>query len=180
MRKNLRGGLKKNEKYMGYIYRREAGAEMGFGGDARFPSLYMTHKLKPKTGVCFPNAPMFKYLRDNDLEEYGGKIGKNNGVSGNGKMKKKYFDKEVGKIDKKDEKMKLKRKEKKDPTCQEIRNHMKKMAKFHKREHYEARPCIYPILGGGASDEEGGSDDDAVERIKSGRNLHTKMQLKSD
>lgn len=120
---------------------------------------------------------MFKYLRDNDLEEYGGKIGSSNN-GGYGKMKQKYFDKEISKIDKHDEKMKKKRKEKKDPTPEEIRKHMKKMAKYHTKKHYEAIPCIYPILGGAASDDENGSGDEMEERIKAGRNLHTKMQIK--
>ena len=31
-----------------YVYRREAGVEMGFGGHHRFPTLYVSKKIKDK------------------------------------------------------------------------------------------------------------------------------------
>jgi len=79
-----------------------------------------------------------------------------------GRLRMKTLDKKSEEIDKKKEKLKKKRKGKKnDPSTKKVREHLRKIIKYHEHKVNEEIPSIYPILGPANSDSENdGSDKD--------------------
>lgn len=146
------------------------GCETGFGGENhRFPTLYVTKKIKDKKGLAFYGCPNFKSLRDNDLED--GKTKACNTLSN------KEFDKAVEKQDEKEKKIKQKRQGKKrDPSIADVRKHLEKIIKYHKQLVNDSIPSIYPILGPVNMDEEEGKSGDAQNGVLD-KKLHTKQEL---
>lgn len=141
-----------------YIFRREAGADTGFDqGPRRFPTLYVTEKIRHKAGLVFFNCPHFKHLRDSDV---GGASGKTSSaeiadLTSRGKLRIKTLDKKSKEIDKKKEKLKKKRKGKRnDPSIKKVREHLRKIIKYHEHKVNEEIPSIYPILGPANTDSE--------------------------
>lgn len=132
-----------------YVYRREAGVEMGFGGHHRFPTLYVSKKLKDKVGLTFHHCPGFKELRedhpDREIDEVKAQS-----------LSTKEFNKEVEKYDEHKKKVDMRRKSvKRDPSTKEIREHLRKIIKYHCQKVSESIPSIYPILGPVNLDDEG-------------------------
>jgi hypothetical protein len=161
-----------------YIFRREAGVDTGYGQEnLRFPTLYVTEKIRHKAGLVFYNCPHFKHLRDSDPlgGGGGGKSSKNsdefNDLSSKGHLRLKTLDKKSKEIDKKKENLKKKRKgKKKDPSIKSVREHLKKIIKYHEHKVNEEIPSIYPILGPANTDSEneGSGNDD--------KKMHTKRE----
>lgn len=153
-----------------YVYRREAGAQMGFGGRHRFPTLYVTQKIKDKQGVTFKNCPHFKDLRSDDTLD-----SKKTDKNKEDRLTLKKLDKSVEKID---EKMKKKKRKKSGgkgvPSIKKVRDHLRKIVKYHKKMVNESVPSIYPILGPANSDSESDKDDDWEDQ----KRKHTKEELK--
>lgn len=97
-----------------------------------------------------------------------------------GKLSSKELDKNVKDIEEKKDKIKRKRKEKKDPSITDIRKHLEKIIKYHAKKVNDEIPSIYPILGpvnvDDSSDDDGGGNDGS----KRGglKMLNTKQELK--
>jgi len=125
---------------------------MGFGGHHRFPTLYLTKKLKDKTGLAFHHCPGFKELREDHPEH---EISEASSKS----LSTKEFNKEVDKYDEQKKKIAMRRKSvKRDPSTKEIREHLKKIIKYHCQKVNEAIPSIYPILGPVNLDDDNDTD----------------------
>lgn len=89
----------------------------------------------------------------------------------------KEFKKEVDKIEEKDKRKKEKRKgKKKDPSIKEVREHLRKIVKYHRQKVNEAIPSVYPILGPVNSDSEDG-DGDGDSKRGGLKMLNTKQEL---
>ena len=122
----------------------------------------------------FYNCPHFKHLREDDTKG-GGKGMMNsdefNDLTTKGRLSMKTLDKKSKEIDKKKDKLKRKRKGKKrDPSIKKVREHLRKIIKYHEHKVNEEIPSIYPILGPANSDDENdGSDNDS-------KKLHTKKE----
>jgi len=155
----------------GYVFRREAGAETGFGGaHHRFPTLYVTEKIKDKAGMAFYGCPHFKSLRDCDIQS-SGKLGTDEmkDLSSKGHLRIKTLEKKSDQLDKKKKKLKHKRAGKKnDPKIKEVRKLLEKIIKYHEQKVTEEIPSIYPLLGPANTDSENDSDemDQKRERTK--------------
>lgn len=164
-----------------YVYRREAGASVGFGGNPRFPTLYVSKKIQDKPGLTFFHCPHFKHLRGNKPEDDIANAEKEREAREKlGKISNKELEKTVEKIEEKKKKIKQKRKEKRDPSITDIRKHLEKIIKYHCKKVNDEIPSIYPILGPvniDSSDDDGdGCDNDS----KRGglKMLNTKQELK--
>lgn len=145
--------------------------ESGFGGTRRFPTLYTTKKIKDKTGLAFYNCPYFKELRSDDTD-------KQVSEAMSQRISKKDFEKEVEKIKEKEKMKKEKRKsKKKDPSIKQIREHLRKIVKYHCKEVNEAIPSIYPILGPVNSDSDD-DDEDGGSKRGGPKMLNTKGELR--
>lgn len=143
-----------------YVYRREAGVESGFGGHHRFPTLYTTKKIQDKVGLAFYHCPNFKELRESDPS---GDIKSSSAASN--RLSHKEFSKEVEKIEEKEKRKKEKRKgKKKDPTIKIVREHLRKIIKYHCQKVNEAVPSVYPILGPVNSDSDEGEGESGGKR----------------
>lgn len=144
-----------------YVFRREAGAETGFGGaHHRFPTLYVTEKIKDKAGLAFFGCPHFNKLRDCDVQSAGG-LGDDEmkDLSSKGHLRIKTLEKKSELIDKKKKKLKHKRQGKKnDPKIKAVRKHLEKIIKYHEHKVNEEIPSIYPLLGPANTDSENDSD----------------------
>lgn len=152
-----------------YVYRREAGVEMGFGGHHRSPTLYLSKKIKDKVGLTFHHCPGFKELRGDHPEEEVKNASSSSGLS------TKEFNKEVEKYDETKKKKDMRRKSvKRDPSPKEIRDHLRKIIKYHCQKVNEAIPSIYPILGPVNLEE----DDDGGEKRGGLKMTNTKSELK--
>ena len=150
-----------------YVFRREAGADTGFDqGPRRFPTLYVSEKIRHKAGLVFFNCPHFKHLRDSDLGGGGSKSSNASAemqdLTSRGRLRIKTLDKKSEEIDKKKKKLKEKRHGKKsDPTIKKVKDHLRKIIKYHEHKVNEEIPSIYPILGPANTDSENdGSDGD--------------------
>ena len=150
-----------------YVFRREAGADTGFDqGPRRFPTLYVSEKIRHKAGLVFFNCPHFKHLRENDVGTKGGGGSSNSAeiedLTSRGRLRMKTLDKKSEEIDKKKKKLKQKRQgKKKDPTIKKVKEHLRKIIKYHEHKVNEEIPSIYPILGPANTDSENdGSDGD--------------------
>ena len=136
-----------------YVYRREAGVEMGFGGHHRFPTLYLSKKIKDKQGLMFHHCPAFKELRGDHPED---EI-KDAEIN---RLTTKQFNKAVEKYEEREKTIKQRRKTaKRDPSVKEIRKRLSQIIKYHAEKVNEQIPSIYPILGpvNLDSDDEGGA-----------------------
>jgi len=83
-------------------------------------------------------------------------------LTSRGRLRLKTLDKKSDEIDKKKDKLKKKRQGKKnDPTTRKVRDHLRKIIKYHEHKINEEIPSIYPILGPANTDSENdGSDKD--------------------
>lgn len=161
----------------GYVFRREAGCETSFDtNNRRFPTLYVTEKIKDKAGMVFFNCPHFKSLRDNDIPMPGG-FSKDEieDLSKNGKLRLRTLDKKADKMVEKEKQLKERRKEQRDPSIKNIRNHIKKIIRYHSEKVQEQVPSIYPLLGPANTDSENSDDEDGVNAEK---RQNTKKELK--
>ncbi len=169
-----------NGKYA-YVYRREAGATTGFetGTGRKFPTLYMTEKIKDKAGLVFYNVPHFKHLRESDAPN--GRIDKHKDamedLSSLGRLRLKTLNKKAEEYDKDELKLKAKRKDKKkDPSIKSIKEHLRKIIKYHEKQVHDMIPSIYPLLGPANSDEEDGGEDQNGKRDE--KRERTKREMK--
>lgn len=143
-----------------YVFRREAGADTGFDqGPRRFPTLYVTEKIRHKAGLVFFNCPHFKHLRESDVGVGRGGGGSDSAeiadLTSKGRLRIKTLDKKSEEIDKKKKKLKEKRQGKrKDPTIRKVKDHLRKIIKYHEHKVNEEIPSIYPILGPANTDSE--------------------------
>lgn len=120
-------------------------------------------------GIAFPNFPGFKSLREDDISE-ADKKKLAGGVDP--KLTMKQFEKEVKKSRDGVNKIKKKRKTKRDPTPKQIRDHLRKIVDYHKHMVDESIPSIYPLLGAANTDSDDSGDSENEKR------LHTKEELK--
>lgn len=134
---------------------------MGFGGHHRFPTLYVSKKIRDKVGLSFHHCPGFKELRGDDI----GGGGAQDTSSNSNRLSSKEFNKEVDRYDEDKKKKDMRRKSvKRDPSTKEIREHLRKIIKYHCQKVNEAIPSIYPILGPVNLDEDGEGDNGGEKR----------------
>lgn len=165
-----------------YVFRREAGAETGFGGaHHRFPTLYVTEKIKDKAGLAFYGCPHFRSLRDCDVQ-LGRGVGTDEmkDLSSKGHLRIKTLEKKSEELDKKKKKLKHKRRGKKgDPKIKDVREHLRKIMKYHEQKVMEEIPSIYPLLGPANTDSENDSDEADQKRHRTKKELKIYDPLKS-
>lgn len=145
---------------------------MGFGGHHRYPTLYLSKKIKDKVGLSFHHCPGFKELRgdrpENEIEEAESRA-----------LSTKEFNKQVERYDERKKKIDMRRKSmKRDPSVKEIRDHLRKIIKYHCQKVNEAIPSIYPILGPVNLDEDGNGGKDGGEKRGGLKMSNTKEELK--
>lgn len=88
-----------------------------------------------------------------------------------GRLRLKTLDKKSEEIDKKKKKLKQKRQGKRnDPSVKKVKDHLRKIIKYHEHKVNEEIPSIYPILGPANTDSE--NDDSDRDEKKS----HTKKE----
>lgn len=134
----------------------------------------MTEKIKDKAGLCFLNCPNFKSLRETDISVGNGYTNDEiDDLTTKGKLRLKTLEKKANKLDEKEKNLKRKRKEQRDPSLKKIREHLKKMIKYHNEKVHEQIPSIYPMLGPANTD----SDNDSDER-NGPKRKGTKKELK--
>lgn len=105
----------------------------------------------------FFNCPHFKHLRESDVGSRGGggNTAEMDDLTRKGRLRLKTLDKKSEEIDKKKKKLKQKRHGKKsDPSIKKIKDHLRKIIKYHEHKVNEEIPSIYPILGPANSDSE--------------------------
>lgn len=142
---------------------------MGFGGHHRFPTLYVTKKIRDKAGLAFHHCPGFKELREDHPEDEIKKSASS--------LSSKEFNKQVEKYDETKKKKDMRRKSvKRDPSTKEIREHLRKIIKYHCQKVNEAIPSIYPILGPVNLEDDGG--DGSGEKRGGLKMSNTKGELK--
>lgn len=169
-----------------YVYRREAGAATGFDGvgGRKFPTLYMTEKIKDKAGLVFFNCPHFKHLRESEdvFGSSGGGGGRGLGsdemadLQKNGRLRLKTLNKKAEECDKDEKKLKQKRKGKKDPSVRSIKDHLRKIIKYHEKQVADMIPSIYPMLGPANSDSD---NEEERKGTRDEKREHTKRELKT-
>lgn len=131
----------------------------------------MTEKIKDKAGLVFYNCPHFKSLRESDL----GKLNQTemDDLTSKGTLRLKTLDKKAEESKKKELKLKRKRGGKKnDPSIKKIREHLRKIIRYHEEKVQESIPSIYPILGPANTDSENDSDEGRAKKE------HTKKEMK--
>lgn len=149
-------------------------------GPRRFPTLYVTEKIRDKAGLVFLNCPHFKHLRESDISSSGSNGGRAgldeseiNDLTSRGRLRVKTLDKKSEEIDKRKKKIKSKRQGKKnDPSIKKITEHLRKIIKYHEHKVNEEIPSIYPILGPANTDSENDSD------ANDGKKERTKKEMK--
>lgn len=88
-----------------------------------------------------------------------------------GRLRIKTLDKKSEEIDKKKKKLKQKRHGKKsDPSIKKVKEHLRKIIKYHEHKVNEEIPSIYPILGPANTDSENDESD------KDEKKSHTKRE----
>ena len=161
-------------RFNSYAYRRETRAhidpnENPYSANPEINSEYgltpeqilsITPKIRYKEGIVFKHSPMFQQLKDSDVD-----VPRTiNPAKFDSLITKKDLSKNEKEQTKNDKEDKKTRKEEHDPTPNQIRVHLKKIVKFHKKQVDETFPCIYPLAGclGGDSDNDnnGSSDSD--------------------
>jgi len=109
----------------------------------------VSKKLKDKVGLAFHHCPGFKELRSDNPE---GELDEARSAA----LSSKEFNKQVEKYDERKKKIDMRRKSaKRDPSAKEIRDHLRKIIKYHCQKVNEAIPSIYPILGPVNLEEDG-------------------------
>lgn len=127
----------------------------------------MSKKIKDKQGLTFHHCPGFKELREDDTVD-------NNVGPG---LTFKQFNKEVDKYEETSKTKSQRRKSaKRDPSTKEIREHLRKIIKYHCQKVNEAIPSIYPILG--PVNLEGESAEDGFSKRGGLQMLNTKGEIK--
>lgn len=134
----------------------------------------MTEKIKDKAGLVFLNCPHFKHLRENDLEAGGGySKDEVEDLTKKGRLTLKTLDKKADKAKQKEKDLKRKRGGKKnDPSIKKVKDHLRKIIKYHEEKVHEQIPSIYPLLGPANTDSENDSDKGGDKRE------NTKKELK--
>jgi hypothetical protein len=141
MTKNVLGQLR-----LPYIYRRETC--LSKWDKNQKPNLTITGKLREKENIIFRGAPNFYNLPDDDRE-----LPKKSELKVTVEDLKEYEEKEKRK------KQKKKERKQKAPSIAEIRERLKIIAKYHKKEVEQSMPCPYPLCGpAGESDSESDSE----------------------
>ena len=124
----------------------------------------MSEKIRHKAGLVFFNCPHFKHLRESDVGGGGSKSGGSSAeiqdLATRGRLRMKTLDKKSEEIDKKKKKLKQKRHGKKsDPSIKKVKEHLRKIIKYHEHKVNEEIPSIYPILGPANTDSENDQSD---------------------
>jgi hypothetical protein len=128
----------------------------------------VTEKIKDKAGLCFFNCPHFKSLRGSDISKPG-LDDEFTDLTSKGTLRLKTLDKKSEELDRKKKKLKSKRGGKKnDPSIKKVREHLRKIIKYHEHKANEEIPSIYPLLGpaNSDSDNDDGKQDEKRERTK--------------
>lgn len=165
-----------------YVYRREAGAETGYDTGRKFPTLYMTEKIRDKAGLVFFNCPHFKSLRESEdifsSKGRGGGLGSDeiSDLQKNGRLRLKTLNKKAEECDKDEKKLKQKRRAKRDPSIRAIKDHLRKVIKYHEKQVSDMIPSIYPMLGAANSDSD---NDEDRKGTRDEKREHTKRELKT-
>lgn len=118
----------------------------------------------------FLNCPHFKKLRDDDTLD-NKKDSKSKGVS---KLSLKELDKKSEKLKEKDKIFTRKKKATRSPSISKIREHLRKIVRYHRELVNEDIPSVYPILGPANSDSESGSDFEDQKRKQTKSTLKNK------
>lgn len=117
----------------------------------------------------FGNVPHFRALRDDDTVDDGDTKSKVN------KLTMKTLDKKIEKLDEKQKKRKTREKSgNKAPSIKAIREHLKKIIKYHENQVKEEIPSIYPILGPANEDDDNEDDNDWEDQ----KRKHFKEEMK--
>ena len=126
-----------------YLYRKEVSLRPDSNTP---PSLTVTQRLKVKENLIFGGAPNFNQLKSDDR---GGK--NKNGTMSLEEMKEFMSQQQQREKNKKNYK-------KEAPSNEKIREHLRTIVKYHKKEVEELMPTAYPLLGpaGKSEDDEEG------------------------
>jgi len=132
----------------------------------------MSKKIKDKAGITFHHCPGFKDLRedhpDNEIRS-----------AERSALSSKEFNKEVEKYDEEKKKKAMRRKSvKRDPSTKEIREHLRKIMKYHCQKVNEAIPSIYPILGPVNLDDDDGGGQNGGDKRGGLKMANTKGEFK--
>lgn len=134
-----------------YVYRRET--SLSATDNEGRPNLTISGKLREKENFIFGGAPLFNAIPNDDRGRGGGEYTSSNGT--------KISKKELEDFQKEEERKKQKKKDAKKnaPSNEEIREHLRMIRDFHKKEVNETMPSAYPLLGAvaGEDEEESGS-----------------------
>jgi hypothetical protein len=129
-----------------FLYRREISVpNQNFS-----PSLTVTKRLKLKENLIFGGAPNFHKLKDDDRANKSN-VPKHNTPVTEAELKE-FVQKEKAKQDKK------KQRKKEIPKPEEIREHLRVIVTYHKKEVEQNMPTAYPLLGPAGKE---GSDNDS-------------------
>ena len=138
----------------------------------------MTEKIKDKAGLMFFNVPGFKALRESDVPNSRMEKHKDEAedLSNLGRLRLKTLNKKAEEYDKEELKLKAKRKGKKDPSVKDVKEHLRKIIKYHEKQVHDMIPSIYPLLGPANSDEEDGGEEQNSKRDE--KKERTKREMK--
>ena len=141
----------------------------------------MTEKIRDKAGLVFFNCPHFKHLRESDIGSSAGAGGygkdEMEDLTKRGRLRISTLNKKAEEYEKDEKKLKQKRKGKgKDPSIKSVKEHLRKIIKYHEKKVEELIPSIYPMLGPANSDSD--EDDDAQNGKKDEKRNRTKKELK--
>lgn len=140
-----------SQKAPPYLYRKEVFLQ--HDPNAK-PSLTVTQRLKQKENLIFGGAPNFKDLKSDD------RSGKNTSSTMSFDEMKEFSEQQKKKEERK-------KKNKKDaPTPNEIREHLRLIVKYHKKEVEELMPTAYPLLGPAGKNDEDDDDDNTLDSKK--------------
>lgn len=135
----------------------------------------MTEKIKDKAGLCFLNCPHFKELRESDITAGNGYTkDEMDDLTSRGRLRLKTLEKKADKMDEKEKNLKRKRRTQRDPSLRKIREHLRKMIKYHNEKVHEQIPSIYPMLGPANTD----SDSEGSDERNGPKRKGTKKELK--
>jgi hypothetical protein len=114
-----------------YIYRRET--SLSSTDKEGRPHLTISGKLREKENYIFGGAPNLYDLANDDRGNRSNKMSKD--------------DLKEFQNDEKEKERKRKENKKKVPSNQEVRDHLRIIASYHKKEINETMPSAYPLLG---------------------------------
>lgn len=112
------------------------------------PNLTVSGKLREKENFIFGSAPNFYSIPDDDRCN----------SSKPGAITKEDLEEFERKEKRKKEKARNRKKNR--PTVADVRERLKLIAKYHKKEVEDAMPCPYPLLGPAGDSDSDDSDDD--------------------